>query len=67
MKKLFVIMVMVAAFATNVSAQIVNPVKWEITQKKVSDGVYDIICKATIDATWHLYDAKGNNRGKDRA
>ncbi|HIX03961.1 MAG TPA: disulfide bond formation protein DsbD [Candidatus Odoribacter faecigallinarum] len=58
MKKLFVIMVMVAAFATNVSAQIVNPVKWEITQKKVSDGVYDIICKATIDATWHLYDAK---------
>ena len=58
MKKLFVIMVMVAAFATNVSAQIVNPVKWDITQKKVSEGIYDIICKATIDATWHLYDAK---------
>lgn len=47
-----------AAFATGLSAQVLKPVKWQITQKKVSDGVYDIICKATIDATWHLYDTK---------
>lgn len=58
MRKLFTIMILVAAFATSLSAQVVKPVKWQISQKKVSEGVYDIICKATIDATWHLYDTK---------
>ncbi len=58
MKKLFAIVILVAAFATGLTAQVLKPVKWEITQKKVSDGVYDIICKATIDASWHLYDTK---------
>lgn len=51
-------MVLVAAFATGLSAQVVKPVKWQITQKKVSEGVYDIICIATIDGGWHLYDTK---------
>ena len=37
---------------------VLKPVKWQITQKKVSDGVYDIICKATVDGGWHLYDTK---------
>ena len=58
MKKLLAIVVLVAAFATSLSAQVVNPVKWDITYKKVSEGVYDIVCKATIDASWHLYDAQ---------
>lgn len=58
MKKLIVIMVLFAAFATELSAQILKPVKWNITYKKVSEGVYDIICKATIEESWHLYDAK---------
>ena len=58
MKKLFVIMILFAAFATELSAQVLKPVTWNITYKKVSEGVYDIICKATIDATWHLYDTK---------
>ena len=49
---------MFAAFATELSAQVLKPVKWEITYKKVSEGVYDIICKATIEASWHLYDTK---------
>lgn len=58
MKKILILIITVAAFATTLTAQVVKPVKWQITQKKVSDGVYDIICKATIDATWHLYDSK---------
>ena len=58
MKKLFALVVLVAAFATGLSAQILKPVKWEITHKKVSEGVYDIICKATINSGWHLYDTK---------
>lgn len=51
-------MILAVAFATAASAQVVKPVKWQITQKKVGDGVYEIICQATIDATWHLYDSK---------
>ena len=50
MKKILVIMVLFAAFTTGLTAQVLKPVKWQITQKKVSDGVYDIICKATVDA-----------------
>lgn len=49
MKKILVIMVLFAAFTTGLTAQVLKPVKWQITQKKVSDGVYDIICKATVD------------------
>ena len=45
MKKILVIMVLFAAFTTGLTAQVLKPVKWQITQKKVSDGVYDIICK----------------------
>ena len=44
MKKILVIMVLFAAFTTGLTAQVLKPVKWQITQKKVSDGVYDIIC-----------------------
>lgn len=58
MKKIVTLIILVAAFATGLTAQILNPVKWQISQKKVSEGVYDIICKANIDATWHLYDTK---------
>ena len=54
MKKILVIMVLFAAFTTGLTAQVLKPVKWQITQKKVSDGVYDIICKATVDGGWHL-------------
>ena len=52
MKKILVIMVLFAAFTTGLTAQVLKPVKWQITQKKVSDGVYDIICKATVDSGW---------------
>ena len=49
MKKILVIMVLFAAFTTGLTAQVLKPVKWQITQKKVSDGVYDIICKALTE------------------
>lgn len=51
-------MILLAAFATGLTAQVLKPVKWQISQKKISEGVYDIICKATIDDNWHLYDTK---------
>jgi thiol:disulfide interchange protein len=32
-----------------------NPTKWDISAKKVSDCEYDVQFKASIDETWHLY------------
>ncbi len=58
MKRILTIIVLFAAFATGATAQVMKPVKWSITYKKVSPGVYDIVCKATIESSWHLYDTK---------
>lgn len=58
MKKIIFLIFLVAGFAAGTSAQILKPVKWQITQKKVSEGVFDIICTATIEDTWHLYDSQ---------
>lgn len=56
------IMILTAAILTvlvgTATPQILKPVKWNISVKKVSEGVYDVICKATIESKWHLYDTK---------
>ena len=57
MKKVLILTVALV-FTVIASAQVLKPVKWQITVKKVSEGVYDIICKATIENGWHLYDTK---------
>ncbi|WP_294143132.1 protein-disulfide reductase DsbD domain-containing protein [uncultured Sanguibacteroides sp.] len=57
MKKVLILTV-VLALTVIASAQVLKPVKWQISVKKVSEGVYDIICKATIENGWHLYDTK---------
>lgn len=36
-------------------SQILEPVKWTYEQKQVSDSVYDLTFKASIDQGWHLY------------
>lgn len=41
--------------AISSEAQLLNPVNWTFTAKKVSDKVYDIHLTATIQPTWHLY------------
>lgn len=58
MKKILAILILAAAFTTPLTAQVLKPVKWQFNAKKISEGIYDIECKATIDATWHLYDTK---------
>lgn len=37
------------------NAQMINPVKWNYTAKKVSDKVYDIYMTAVLDENWHIY------------
>ena len=58
MKNRFAILILAAVFTTTVTDQILKPVKWQFNTKQISEGIYDIECKATIDATWHLYDTK---------
>ncbi len=53
MKKLFVILLL--AITTNSFSQILEPVKWSTSVKKISDTEYQLITKATIDKGWHLY------------
>jgi thiol:disulfide interchange protein DsbD len=38
-----------------VQAQILEPVKWDFSSNKISDGEYELVFKATIDYKWHLY------------
>lgn len=57
MKKVLILTV-VLALTVIASAQVLKPVKWQISVKKVSEGIYDIVCKATIENGWHLYDTK---------
>ena len=40
--------------ATAVNAQL-NPVSWTFTAKKISDKVYEVRLKATMQNGWHLY------------
>lgn len=42
-------------WTTNVSAQILTPVKWSYHAEKISDNEYNLVFKATIDQNWHLY------------
>lgn len=58
MKKLLNVLILLTFLAAGSSAQILKPVKWEVTSQKVSEGIYDITCKATIDDNWHLYDTQ---------
>ena len=41
--------------STSLSAQIIEPVKWNITEHKTSDTTLEIRYNATIDEGWHLY------------
>lgn len=59
MKKVLILTAAILTIAVGAAtAQILKPVKWKISVKKVSEGVYDVICEATIEPKWHLYDTK---------
>jgi thiol:disulfide interchange protein DsbD len=40
---------------SEVSAQILNPVKWSFSVKKISQMESELVFTATIDKGWHLY------------
>lgn len=45
----------IAFVASAASAQMANPVSWNFTSKKISDGVYEVQMTANIQQGWHLY------------
>ena len=44
------------AFSAPTPAQTRQPVKWEVSAKKVKKNVYEIKAEASIQAGWHIYD-----------
>lgn len=55
MKKLYIVFLVVSLTTTVIQAQIVDPVKWSTSVKKISNTDYELITTATIDSGWHLY------------
>ena len=53
MKKLLTITA-ILFFCLDLHAQL-NPVTWTVSSKKISDKVYEIHMKATMQTGWHLY------------
>ncbi|MCK0156905.1 protein-disulfide reductase DsbD N-terminal domain-containing protein [Cellulophaga sp. F20128] len=50
-----ILIAVVLAFSISGYSQILKPVKWNTTVKKISSIEYDLIATATIDKGWHLY------------
>ena len=55
MKRLFLFLLLATVSVTAVQSQILDPVDWSTSIKKISETEYDLISKATIDNKWHLY------------
>ncbi|MEY3052553.1 MAG: hypothetical protein RLY31_2338 [Bacteroidota bacterium] len=54
MKKLLLYLCCMAIWTTDVTAQ-ENPVSWSFRADKVTEGVYDVVFKATIRPGWYVY------------
>ena len=57
MKKYFVTILLIVVTAITVNSQILKPVKWEFSKKKIDNKNYELVFKAKIDKEWHLYSA----------
>jgi len=61
MNKILLIMVTLL-FSITTSAQIVEPVTWEFSSKKVADKSYEITATAKMEPSWHIY-SQGTEEG----
>ena len=55
MRKLTLALAILFVTATGVSAQILEPVKWQFGAKKINNDEAVVFMKATIDKGWHIY------------
>jgi len=55
-KRLRILLLLTVIFSVfSLNAQILEPVKWAFSSKKISDTEYELIFKAKVDKNWHLY------------
>jgi Thiol:disulfide interchange protein DsbD, N-terminal len=54
MKKIFVF-AFILLFVTAAKAQLLHPIAWAFSAKKMSDKTYELHLTATIQTGWHLY------------
>lgn len=56
MTKYFIYLALSILFNLSIlNGQILNPVTWDFEKIEVSENTYELIFKANIDDTWHLY------------
>ena len=55
MKKILLLVYFFLTALTGSYAQILNPVQWSYSAKKVADKTYELHMTATIDDNWHIY------------
>ncbi len=55
MNKFFLYLLLTIVSVSSVQSQILDPVKWSTSVKKISETEYDLISKASIEGGWHLY------------
>jgi Disulphide bond corrector protein DsbC len=53
MKIFFTSLLLTATVVVN--AQMLNPIQWTYTAKKIADKTYEVHLTASIQNTWHLY------------
>ncbi len=54
MKK-FILLLIVYMTGLTTFSQMLNPVKWTYTAKKLSDKMYEVHLNAVLDNKWHIY------------
>ncbi len=55
MKERIILFFALLGLTIGLQAQILEPVKWSFAQEKISGNEFELIFKAEIDPTWHLY------------
>ncbi len=54
-KEIVISMLVILLSAISINAQILTPVQWEFSAKKISEKTYEIHCIAKIETNWHIY------------
>jgi len=61
MKRILLLLLVFLTFQAD--AQILNPIKWNFSQKQVNDSTAELIFTATMEKDWHLYSQKTPDGG----
>ena len=54
MKKLYIVLALVALVA-HAAAQLAEPVRWSVEQRRLSDALVELVFTGELDAGWHVY------------